>query len=111
MSVQTASDPASPLRSSVLLRATGLTKRYGGLLALDSVDLDIHQGELVGLIGPNGAGKTTFVNCITGVERPTSGSVRFDRLDLLAVPAHEIGRHGLARTFQVVRPFRSMTMR
>jgi branched-chain amino acid transport system ATP-binding protein len=94
-----------------LLAVRGLSKRFGGLMALESVDLDVREGELVGLIGPNGAGKTTFVNCITGVERPSRGRVLFDGVDLLALPAYEIGRRGLARTFQVVRPFRSMTMR
>jgi ABC-type branched-subunit amino acid transport system ATPase component len=94
-----------------LLRAAGITRRYGGLVALDAVDLDIYSGELVGLIGPNGAGKTTFVNCITGAERPTAGKVIFDGIDLLEMPAYDIGKQGLARTFQVVRPFRSMTIR
>jgi branched-chain amino acid transport system ATP-binding protein len=89
----------------------GLTKRFRGLVALDAVDLIVEEGELIGLIGPNGAGKTTFVNCLTGVEPPTSGRVRFADVDLLGLPTYEIGRHGLARTFQVVRPFRSMTMR
>jgi branched-chain amino acid transport system ATP-binding protein len=94
-----------------LLSARGVTKRFGGLLALDSVDFDIRSGEIVGLIGPNGAGKTTFVNCLTGVERPTAGAVVFDGTDLLSTPAYRIGKLGLARTFQVVRPFRSMSMR
>jgi branched-chain amino acid transport system ATP-binding protein len=94
-----------------LLRAREISKRFGGLLALDSVDLDLRTGEIVGLIGPNGAGKTTFVNCITGVERPTGGRVIFDGVDLLRVPAYQIGKLGLARTFQIVRPFRSMSMR
>ncbi len=94
-----------------LLAVRGMSKRFGGLLALDAIDLDVQAGELVGLIGPNGAGKTTFVNCITGVERPSGGRVLFGGVDLLALPAYEIGRRGLARTFQVVRPFRSMTMR
>jgi branched-chain amino acid transport system ATP-binding protein len=94
-----------------LLQAIGITKRFGGLLALDSVDLDLRAGEIVGLIGPNGAGKTTFVNCLTGVERPGSGQVIFDGVDLLKVPGYQIGKLGLARTFQIVRPFRSMSMR
>jgi branched-chain amino acid transport system ATP-binding protein len=94
-----------------LLRAIGISKRFGGLLALDSVDLDLRSGEIVGLIGPNGAGKTTFVNCLTGVERPTAGHVVFDGVDLLKLPAYQIGKLGLARTFQIVRPFRSMSMR
>jgi branched-chain amino acid transport system ATP-binding protein len=102
---------ASDRGTQPLLAVHGLTKRFGGLLALDSVDLEVQTGELVGLIGPNGAGKTTFVNCITGVERPSSGRVLFEGVDLLSLPTYEIGRRGLARTFQVVRPFRSMTMR
>jgi branched-chain amino acid transport system ATP-binding protein len=94
-----------------LLTATGLTKRYGGLAALDSVDINLRQGELVGLIGPNGAGKTTLVNCLTGVERPNSGSISFDGVDVLALPSYAIAKVGLSRTFQVARPFRSMSMR
>jgi branched-chain amino acid transport system ATP-binding protein len=113
MCVKTASEPVPAERQGLgpLLRAEGITKRYGGLTALDSVDLTLEEGGIVGLIGPNGAGKTTFVNCLTGVERPTEGRVTFAEVDLLSVPAHEIGKYGLARTFQVVRPFRSMTMR
>lgn len=102
---------ASEPNSDDLLIATGVTKHFGGLRALDSVDLRIKTGEIVGLIGPNGAGKTTFVNCLTGVERPNAGTVKFAGVDLLSVPAYEVGRLGLARTFQIVRPFRSMSMR
>lgn len=113
MCAQTASDSGLGESSdgAALLRAQNITKRFGGLVALDSVDLEIREGELVGLIGPNGAGKTTFVNCITGAERPTSGQVIFDGVDMLGIPAYDIGKQGLARTFQVVRPFRSMTIR
>jgi branched-chain amino acid transport system ATP-binding protein len=111
--VKTASELSGAPAAGVepLLAVRGLSKRFGGLTALDLIDLDVREGEVVGLIGPNGAGKTTFVNCITGVERPTSGQVLFAGADLLALPSYEIGRRGLARTFQVVRPFRSMTMR
>ena len=111
--MKTASDTATAATADAtpLLRAEGITKRFGGVVALDAVDLTIQEGGIVGLIGPNGAGKTTFVNCLTGVERPAEGRVTFAGIDLLSLPSFEIGRHGLARTFQVVRPFRSMTMR
>lgn len=97
--------------AGALLAASGITKRFGGLAALDSVNISLAAGELVGLIGPNGAGKTTLVNCLTGVERPNSGSILFDGVDLLAIPTYQIASAGLARTFQVARPFRSMSMR
>lgn len=97
--------------SEPLLSARAVTKRFGGLVALDHVDLDIHPGELVALIGPNGAGKTTFVNCLTGVERATEGTILFKGASLSEIPGYAIGKRGLARTFQVVRPFRSMTVR
>jgi branched-chain amino acid transport system ATP-binding protein len=94
-----------------LLRAEGVVKRYGGIAALGGVDLVVRPGEVVGLIGPNGAGKTTFVNCLTRVEQPSEGRILFKGRDLRAMPAHEVSRAGLARTFQVMRPFRSMTVR
>lgn len=97
--------------NEVILVAEGVTKRFGGLVALDNVDLSIRRGEIVGLIGPNGAGKTTFVNCLTGVEQPTEGRITFKGQDLRSLPGYEISKHGLARTFQVMRPFRSMTVR
>ena len=89
MCAQTASDSSvlDTESSAALLRAQKITKRFGGLVALDSVDLEVYEGELVGLIGPNGAGKTTFVNCITGAERPTSGQVIFGGVDLLGIPS------------------------
>jgi branched-chain amino acid transport system ATP-binding protein len=95
----------------VLLEAEGVVKRYGGISALDGVDLTVRKGEIVGLIGPNGAGKTTFVNCLTRVEQPTAGRIIFKGLDLRRIAPHAVSRHGLARTFQVMRPFRSMTVR
>ncbi|HZU77943.1 MAG TPA: ABC transporter ATP-binding protein [Dehalococcoidia bacterium] len=100
------SEPGQPL-----LIAEGVVKRYGGIHALDGVDLTVRRGEILGLIGPNGAGKTTFVNCLTRVEQPSEGRILFKGVDLRRLPAHEVSRHGLARTFQVMRPFRSMTVR
>lgn len=111
VSIASESPRRVPAGGGILLTATGVTKHFGGLLALDSVDLTINSGEIVGLIGPNGAGKTTFVNCLTGVERPSAGTIVFDGVDVLSMPAYGIGKLGLARTFQVVRPFRSMSMR
>src|SRR5215204_1683121 len=92
-----------------VLRLDGLTKRFGGLVALDSVSFVIEQGEIFGLIGPNGAGKTTCFNAITGVYRPSSGSVLFDGAPLGRIKRHQITRKGIARTFQNIRLFGEMT--
>lgn len=93
-----------------LLQVTGLGKRFGGFVALEGVDLVIAPGERVGLIGPNGSGKSTFVNCLSGTLRNEVGHVVFDghRLDGLA--AHRRTRLGLARSFQLPRPFASLTV-
>jgi branched-chain amino acid transport system ATP-binding protein len=96
-----------------LLEIDALTKRFGGVLALDQVSLGLSQGETIGLIGPNGAGKTTLFNCITGVLQPDSGTVRFGRetKELLNRRApHEIAQCGIARTFQNIRLFAGMTV-
>jgi branched-chain amino acid transport system ATP-binding protein len=87
-----------------------LTKRFGGLVAVKAVSFDVAPGEIFGVIGPNGAGKTTLFSCLTGAQRPTSGSVhlRGERLDGLAVWA--VAHRGLVRTHQIVRPFREMTV-
>jgi branched-chain amino acid transport system ATP-binding protein len=92
-----------------LLLATGLTVKFGGLTALDSLDFSIKRGEILGLIGPNGAGKTTCFNAITGVYRPTSGSVVFDGQRLGRMKRHQITRLGIARTFQNIRLWGEMT--
>jgi branched-chain amino acid transport system ATP-binding protein len=94
-----------------LLAARGLTKLFGRLVAVDRVDVTVDPGEIVGLIGPNGAGKSTLVNLITGMERPTHGTVAFDGRDLRGLRPPEIARLGLARTFQIAQPFRNMTVR
>ena len=93
-----------------LLEVRDLTKRFGGLLANDRVNLHVDQGEIVGLIGPNGAGKTTLFNCIAGTDRPTSGQVLFEDEDLVGRAPEAICRRGIARTFQIVRTFRDMTV-
>ena len=92
-----------------LLRTTNLTVRFGGLTALDSVSFDIKRGEILGLIGPNGAGKTTCFNAITGVYKPSDGTVSFDGQPLAKTKRNEITRLGIARTFQNIRLFNEMT--
>ncbi|BCI53656.1 ABC transporter ATP-binding protein [Mycolicibacterium litorale] len=92
-----------------LLQTQELTVKFGGLTALDNVTFDIRRGEILGLIGPNGAGKTTCFNAITGVYRPTSGSVTFDGKPLGRIKRHQITRRGIARTFQNIRLFGEMT--
>jgi branched-chain amino acid transport system ATP-binding protein len=92
-----------------LLHTTDLTVKFGGLTALDAVTFDIKRGEILGLIGPNGAGKTTCFNAITGVYRPTSGTVMFDGAPLGKIKRHEITRRGSARTFQNIRLWGEMT--
>lgn len=91
--------------SRPLLQAEGLTRRFGGLTAVDGVSLTVADGELHGLIGPNGAGKTTFVNMLTGVEQVDSGSVRFEDKDVTGLPAHRLARMGMARSFQTSQLF------
>jgi ABC-type branched-subunit amino acid transport system ATPase component len=94
----------------VLLEARQVSKRFGGLAALEGVDLKIMKGEILGVIGPNGAGKTTFVNCLSGSDKPTSGVVLFKGVDITKMPSYAIGRLGLARTFQVVKPLKQLTV-
>ncbi len=93
-----------------LLEITNLTKRFGGLTANDRINLSLQQGEVVGLIGPNGAGKTTLFNCITGFYRPDEGAVVFDGQNITALPTEKICQAGLARTFQIVKIFKEMTV-
>ncbi|HWE23729.1 MAG TPA: ABC transporter ATP-binding protein [Myxococcales bacterium] len=93
-----------------LLEVRGLTKRFGGLLANDRVDLMVARDEIVGLIGPNGAGKTTLFNCLTGQLRADAGSIVFDGVDLTGRPPERAARAGIARTFQIVKVFREMSV-
>ena len=94
-----------------ILQIQGLTRRFGGLTAVDGVDVTVNQGEIVSLVGPNGAGKTTVFNLISGVLRPTAGSIRLRGRELVGEPAHRITRHGVARTFQNIRVFPQLTVR
>ncbi len=95
--------------ASRLLELSRVTMRFGGVTALDAVDLVVHDGEILGLIGPNGAGKTTVFNVVTGVFRPTEGSIRLAGRDLADLKPHEITSNGIARTFQNIRLFHNMT--
>jgi branched-chain amino acid transport system ATP-binding protein len=95
---------------TALLRVVSLTKSFGGFVALDNISLDIRKGERFGLIGPNGSGKTTLVNCISGVLRPNQGNVLLRDEDITQLPPSLRARRGIARSFQIPRPFRSMTV-
>jgi branched-chain amino acid transport system ATP-binding protein len=85
---------------SVLLETRGLTKRFGGVAAVDGLDLAVNEGEILGLIGPNGAGKTTVFTMISGFAKPTSGDIVFEGKSLLGLPAWRVGQRGIARVFQ-----------
>lgn len=93
-----------------LLRVEGLTKHFGGLAALQDVHLAIAAGEVRGLIGPNGAGKTTMVNVLSGVLAPSVGSIRFAGQEIAGIPAHQMARRGIRRTFQTLRLFPEMSL-
>ncbi len=93
-----------------VLRVQGLTKRFGGFVALQDVALHLDAGERLGLIGPNGSGKTTLINCISGALLNDEGAIEFEGRDITRMPAHRRARLGLARTFQIPKPFRSMTV-
>lgn len=94
----------------MMLEIRGLTKHFGGIRAVDGVDLHLGQGELVGLIGPNGSGKTTVFNLVTGIYRPDAGTVTLKGENLVGIPPHRINRLGVARTFQNIRLFRNLTV-
>ncbi len=94
----------------MILQIEGITKKFGGLVALDHVDLNVGEGEIVGIIGPNGAGKTTLLNTIVGVHRPTAGLVRFQGEKITGLTPDAICRKGISRTFQICRPFPKMTV-
>ena len=93
-----------------LLETRNLTKRFDGLAAVQSVDLTVEEGEIVGLIGPNGAGKTTCFNLLSGFLRPTAGTIRFDGEDITGLRSHRIVGRGLVRTFQLTTLFQEMTV-
>ena len=93
-----------------MLVATDLSKRFGGFLAVNRVSFEVREGEIVGLIGPNGSGKSTTFNLIAGTLRPTAGAIRSRDQDITGLPAHEICHRGIARTFQIPRPFRKLSL-
>ncbi len=93
-----------------VLQVTDLTKNFGGFVALDQVSLHLARGERLGLIGPNGSGKTTMINCISGALINDEGSILFEGREIRTLPAHRRARLGIARSFQIPRPFKSMTV-
>jgi branched-chain amino acid transport system ATP-binding protein len=93
-----------------MLTVEGLTKRFGGFLAVSQVSFEVREGEILGLIGPNGSGKSTTFNLIAGNLRPSSGSIRLDGAEIGGLAAHAICRLGVARTFQIPRPFRKLSL-
>ncbi len=99
-----------------ILQVSGLTMDFGGIRALNNLDLDVNEGEIVALIGPNGAGKTTFFNCVTGIYKPTKGSIglfhkkKNRQISLLGMKPNQVTEQGLARTFQNIRLFSQMTV-
>ena len=97
--------------AETLLEVTGVVKRFGGFTALDRVSLHVKAGERFGLIGPNGSGKTTLINCVSGAHVPDAGRIVFNGHDVTTLPAHKRTRLGIARSFQIPKPFRSMSVR
>jgi len=93
-----------------LLEVRGLVRRFGGLTAVNAVDLQVGEGELLSVIGPNGAGKTTLFNLVTGLDKPDAGQVRFDGHDITGLPAQALAQRGLARTFQHGRVFANLSV-
>jgi branched-chain amino acid transport system ATP-binding protein len=101
---------SAAMSNAPLLQVKGLSKRFGGFIALDGIDLDVAPGERLGLIGPNGSGKSTLVNCICGTLQNETGTVTFDGRSINGAPAHKRTHLGLARSFQLPRPFASMSV-
>jgi branched-chain amino acid transport system ATP-binding protein len=93
-----------------MLEVQGLSKRFGGFLAVNQVSFELRAGEILGLIGPNGSGKSTTFNLIAGTLRPSSGSIRLDGKEIGGLPAHAICHQGVGRTFQIPRPFRKLSL-
>jgi branched-chain amino acid transport system permease protein len=103
--------PSAPGERTVLLAVRQVTKSFKGVRALDGIDLDVREGEVLGVIGPNGSGKSTLINVVSGYFRADAGSARFGNVELLTLPAHRIARAGVARTYQIPRPFAHLTIR
>jgi branched-chain amino acid transport system ATP-binding protein len=95
---------------SIILETKNLCKYFGGVKALEKVSLEVKKGEILGIIGPNGAGKTTFFNVISGFLKPTSGEIFFEEKPIHGLPANKLAKLGIARTFQIVRPFKEYTV-
>jgi branched-chain amino acid transport system ATP-binding protein len=95
----------------MLLECVNVTRRYGGVVAVDAVDLTISERDITGIIGPNGSGKSTFVDLVSGVTRPSSGQIRFAGFDVTTLPSWKVARLGMARTFQTLRLFPQLTLR
>ena len=95
---------------NVILNVRGATKRFGGLVAVDGMDFNVREHEVLGLIGPNGSGKTTMMNLISGALKLTSGNIMLQGARISGLPAREINRHGVARTFQLVKMLPSLTV-
>ena len=102
--------PAGAARRRVLLRAQGVCKSFKGVQALRGVDLEVRQGEILGLLGPNGSGKSTFINVVSGHYAATAGAIAFEGRELVGRPAHRIAGAGIARTYQIPRPFGHLTV-
>jgi branched-chain amino acid transport system ATP-binding protein len=94
-----------------LLEVERLTRHFGGVCAVASLSFEVTEGEILGLIGPNGAGKTTVFNLVTGFVRPTSGTIRLDGRSVVGLRPHAVARRGIARTFQIVKPFPGLSVR
>jgi branched-chain amino acid transport system permease protein len=97
-------------QGDVLLRVRGLQKSFKGVRALAGVDVDVRRGEILGLLGPNGSGKSTFINVVSGHYLPTAGEIVFEGRNLAGLPAHRIAAAGIARTYQIPRPFPHMSV-
>ncbi|MFC6719836.1 ABC transporter ATP-binding protein [Natrialbaceae archaeon GCM10025810] len=97
-------DETNSVEGKLILEVDCLTKKFGGLTAVNNLSFEVHEQEILGVIGPNGAGKSTTFNCIFGTYKPTRGTVRFDGEDITGEPAHRVARAGIARTFQTFRP-------
>src|SRR6185437_11103007 len=97
--------------AETLLEIDGLTKRFGGFTALNGVSIEVKAGERFGLIGPNGSGKTTLINCVSGALPVDGGRIVFDGQEITGLPAHRRTRLGIVRSFQIPKPFGSMTVR
>lgn len=94
-----------------ILKIEDITMRFGGMVALNKVSAELHEGEILGLIGPNGAGKTTLFNCITGGLKPTRGRIYLGKRNITGQLPNKVCHEGIGRTFQIVRPFNSLTVR